>query len=327
MTNTPDNNADYFRTSSKKGRGRAKASETLIDAMYKIAEATQPITGRGVGYKLFTMGLIKSMARSEMAKVYRLLVIAREEEIIPWDWIVDETRQLERVATWDNPDDYIATMMRSYRRDFWNHQPHRVEVWSEKGTVRGVLRPVLNHCGVGFRVLHGFNSATCVWDIAQDYDGRPLLGIYIGDRDPSGLYMSDVDLPKRIEQYGGDHIVCQRVALLPDQVERLPSFPASDKAKDPRFKWWSSQGFGDRCWEVDAMDPRDLRTIVRNAIEGHIDWAAWNQCERVYQAEKESMEAFFKTYKAKPTVPLLTSMTGEGTVICLPDLSNQTEAP
>ena len=35
-------------------RGRAQKSKDLIDAMVAIAEAAQPITGRGVGYKLFT---------------------------------------------------------------------------------------------------------------------------------------------------------------------------------------------------------------------------------------------------------------------------------
>ena len=61
--------------------------------MRAIAEAAQPITGRGVGYKLFTQGLIPSMARNEMRRVYRLLLTAREQGIIPWDWIVDETRE------------------------------------------------------------------------------------------------------------------------------------------------------------------------------------------------------------------------------------------
>jgi hypothetical protein len=98
--------------------------------MRVIAEAAQPITGRGVGYKLFTQGLIPSMARSEMARVYRLLRQAREQDIIPWSWIVDETRSIERVPTWDNPEDYARTVARSYRRDFWNQQPHRVQVWS-----------------------------------------------------------------------------------------------------------------------------------------------------------------------------------------------------
>ena len=52
--------------------------------MRVITEGAQPITGRGVGYKLFTAGLIPTMARSEMQRVYRLLKEAREQEIIPW---------------------------------------------------------------------------------------------------------------------------------------------------------------------------------------------------------------------------------------------------
>ena len=63
-------------------------------------------------------------------------------------------------------------MSRAYRRDFWNQQPVRVEVWSEKGTVRGVLQPVLDKYAVGFRVMHGFSGATTIYDVAQDDDGR-----------------------------------------------------------------------------------------------------------------------------------------------------------
>jgi hypothetical protein len=136
--------------------------------MYEIAATTQPITGRGVGYKLFSKGLIPSMERNEMQRVYRLLKLAREEGTIPWEWIVDETRELERVSSWKDPAQFIRTARRSYRRDFWRDQPDRVEVWSEKGTVRGVLAPVLDEYGVGFRVMHGFSSATTVKDIAND---------------------------------------------------------------------------------------------------------------------------------------------------------------
>ena len=117
---------EYFETGSKKGRGMAQRSLDLIEAMHAIAEAAQPITGRGVGYKLFTRKLIASMARTEMQRVYRLLKEARERGIIPWDWIVDETRAIERVSTWDDPDEYARCVAHSYRRDFWNQQPHRV---------------------------------------------------------------------------------------------------------------------------------------------------------------------------------------------------------
>jgi hypothetical protein len=96
---------EHFDTGSKKprGRGPARKSLGLIQAMYSIAEAAHPITGRGVGYKLFAAGLIPSMAKSEMQRVYRLLKEARERGIIRSDWIVDESRELERVSCWDDP--------------------------------------------------------------------------------------------------------------------------------------------------------------------------------------------------------------------------------
>src|SRR4029077_15673411 len=143
----------------------------------------------------------------------RLLREAREDGTIPWDWIVDETRRLERVSTWANPAEYARCVAQSYRRDFWDQQPVRVEMWSEKGTVRGVLQPVLDEYGVGFRVMHGFASATAVYDVAQDNDGRPLIPLYVGDYDCSGMFMSEEDLPTRLKKYDGNHVELRRIAL------------------------------------------------------------------------------------------------------------------
>src|SRR5262245_28643346 len=79
---------------SKKGRGRSKKTIALAEAVLDIAEKAHPITGRGIGYQLFTRKLIPSMSRAEMQRVYRLLKEERENGEIPWDWIVDETRSL-----------------------------------------------------------------------------------------------------------------------------------------------------------------------------------------------------------------------------------------
>src|SRR4051812_15297389 len=95
----------------------------LIEAMRRICEQVQPITCRGVFYKLFVAKLIPSMAPEDIAPVYRLLKIARERKLIPWKWIVDDTRVLDRVSTWADPAAYAHTVSRSYRRDFWNQQP------------------------------------------------------------------------------------------------------------------------------------------------------------------------------------------------------------
>jgi hypothetical protein len=290
--------AEYFETGMKKGRGMAQRSRDLIEAMRAAAGATQPITGRGIGYKLFTLGLIPSMASSEMQKVYRLLRIAREQGDIPWEWIVDETREFERTPTWDNPAEFARCAVRSYRLDSWRQQPVRCEVWSEKGTVRGVLGPVLDEYAVGFRVMHGFSSATAVYDVAQNGDGRPLIVLYVGDYDPSGLFMSEVDLPKRLSNYEGDHVTLERIALTQDQVSGLPSFPASDKRKDPRHKWYVAN-YGKRCWELDAMDPNDLRECVRDAITELIEPVAWERCEIVNRATQDSIRGVLQNWARK----------------------------
>ena len=265
--------------------------------MYSVAEAAQPITGRGVGYKLFTAGLIPSMATSDMAKVYRLLTVAREEGTIPPEWIVDEHGHREHAPTWADPEQYARITIRSYRRDYWTQQPARVLIVSEKGTVRGLLKPVLDKYGIDFQPMGGFGSFNKANDIAEDDDGRSLIVLYVGDYDPSGMCMSERDLPERIARYGGDHVVLKRIALTLDQLAGLPSFPASDKSKDPQFNWFTSR-FGNRCWELDALDPNELRTCVEEAIVELIERRAWERCKTVEAAEQESLEQIMSGWKA-----------------------------
>jgi hypothetical protein len=219
--------------------------------------------------------------------------------VIPWEWIVDETRDLEKASSWADPEAFVRTVSRAYRRDFWKQQPCRVEVWSEKGTVRGVLGPILDKYGVGYRVLHGFSGATTIYDVAQDGDGRRLAALYCGDYDPSGMWMSQEDLPSRLKRYGGDHVLLVRIALLRDDLRGLPSFPASDKTKDPRHDWFV-RNYGERCWELDAMDPNDLRARVEDEIKGLIEPEAWQRCAVVNKAEQESLRSVLDKWPVRP---------------------------
>lgn len=282
------------------GRGRATKSVEMIDAMVDILEEIWPTSVRSVCYQLFNRKLIPDMSKGSTNKVGRLLREAREEGTIPWEYVVDESREAERVAQWDNAEQRIKQAVRNYRRDYWQDQECVVEVWSEKGTVRGTLAPVLNKYGVTFRVMHGFASATVMNDIAemtQDSD-KPLYVLYVGDYDPSGLYMSEVDLPDRLDRYGGEADI-ERIALTVDDVEDgdLPSFPASDKTGDPRHNWFVTH-HGRQCWELDAMNPNDLRERVEEAILDHINQEAWDHALEVEKAEVESIRHITTNWKS-----------------------------
>ena len=170
---------------------------------------------------------------------------------------------------------------------------------SEKGTVRGVLAPVLDQYAVGFLPVGGFSSATKVHDLAEDDDGRPLHLCYVGDYDPSGLYMSERDIPDRLAKYDGDHAKLRRIALRPEHLSGLTSFPATDKRKDPRFKWFVAN-YGTSCWELDAMDPRDLRDCVEREILKLIEPEAWERCELVNREEQASLKTTLEGWGAPP---------------------------
>tara|TARA_R110000772_G_scaffold267274_1_gene390892 strand:- start:5483 stop:6457 length:975 start_codon:yes stop_codon:yes gene_type:complete len=287
---------------SSTGRGRGKSSKTIemIDAAYNILLEIEPASVRAVCYRLFVHGYIKSMHKNETQKVSRNLVYAREQGIIPWHWIVDETREPERASTWNNPEEIIKAAVTGYRRDYWQDQPERVEVWSEKGTIRGTLAPVLNQYGVTFRVMHGYTSATSIQSAALDSltSNKPLTILYVGDWDPSGLHMSKVDLPDRLARYGGDADII-RIALDEDDVTygELPSFEAETKKGDTRYKWFTSR-YGRKCWELDALPPPDLRDRVENNIIERLDRDLWDRAIEVEQAETESMRGILTTFNS-----------------------------
>ena len=280
------------------GRGKSRKSLELIAAAKTILEEIEPASVRAVCYRLFIMGLIKSMSKGETNKVSTQLRWARENNVIPWSWIVDETRGAEGVSAWENPAAYVETVSHSYRRDRWADQYEWVEVWSEKGTIRGILAPVLNAYGVTFRVMHGYGSTTALHQVAAESRASTkfLTILYVGDWDPSGLHMSEVDLPRRFRKYDGDVDVVRLALTFYDcHGGDLPSFAADTKKQDTRYRWYAEK-YGDRCWELDALNPVVLRGRVSAAIEKRLDHDAWHRAEVVEKAEKESLTTILNAW-------------------------------
>jgi hypothetical protein len=277
------------------GRGLAQKTLDLRDQCYTILEEIHPATVRAVCYRLFVLKAIPNMSTNSTGKISRILTAARKDGFIPWEWIVDETRELERAPQWNHPTDFAQAVKRSYRRDLWVQQPQLVEIWSEKGTMRGTLGPVLDRYGVGFRVMHGFGSTTVMKDIADatSTTEAPLRVFYIGDWDPSGMCMSERDIPERLNEFGAN-VEISRLALVDDDLRRpelmTTSFPAADKKSDSRYRWFVNH-IGHQCWEVDALSPVVVRDRVEAAIVSMItDKDAWTRYQRTEEVEIDSLQ-------------------------------------
>jgi hypothetical protein len=206
---------------------------------------------------------------------------------------VDETREADVVNAWENPSAFVRTVKRAYRRDHWAYQPVRVQVVSEKSTVKGTLAPVLEEYGVDFQPMHGYSSATKLHELAVEAQTsqQPLVQLYLGDWDPSGLHMSQVDAPRRLAKYGGGAIEWRRIALTPELIREhdLPGFDVDTKRKDSRYRWYKTSQ-GARAWELDALNPNVLRAVVKEAIEAYINWPAWSRSIVAEEAETESLQ-------------------------------------
>lgn len=275
------------------GSGRSQRSLDWIEASYQILEEIQPASVRAVCYQLFRpWGLIPNMDKEWTDKVSVQLVWAREQGIIPWEWIVDPGREPRRYVGYKNVPAFFSEMQHGYARDLWADQPDLVEVWSEKSTVEGTLAPVLDEFRVTFRPLRGHTSATRIREGCRDSDTRRLTAFYVGDRDPSGMHMSEKDLPKRIERYEGD-IELRRITLTADDCYDAKlsdkSFPAITKKQDKRYPWYQRE-YGDLCWELDTQEPPITRARVRNAILSVLDADAWDRSLEMEREDDEFIE-------------------------------------
>jgi hypothetical protein len=297
------------------GRGRGRKTVELRARATQILESIQPATVRSVAYKLFSEGFIPNMSKKEVGRVSRMLVHAREDGEIAWQAIVDNTRKPTWPGTYASPMTFSRSVSRWWRQDPWEYQDVRVEVWSEKDTVSGVLAAVLDELAVPFRVNRGFTSATAAHDIAEDTasSDKPLIALYVGDFDPSGLFMSEMDLPQRFERYDAGEIELRRIALVEADLAPLAalSFPASDKRRDPRYGWYVRHTKQSR-WELDAMNPNILRERVRDAIRSEIEAEAWDRVANVDRAVQDSLEKYMaKWAKTKGISELVQKYEGD----------------
>jgi hypothetical protein len=268
-------------------RGKWTATTELVERAERILSAEQPMTIRQLFYRLVSVQALENSV-PEYKKLSRVMTDARESGQVPFEWIVDRSRPTYAPTVFDNLKAGLTALRNCYRKDYWQEQPTHVEIWTEKDAIIGSIERVTDELGVTVRVSRGFTSTTRVHEIASVFAGifKPIFVYYLGDHDPSGRAI-ELDLYDRISRFGPDFQMA-RLAIRERDIDDFILPPLRIKASDTRAAAFRRK-FGNRCVELDALPPEELRSRVRQAIERHIEEEAWGRALAIEKAEQESI--------------------------------------
>ena len=221
---------------------------------------------------------------------------------VDWEMITDRGRETVTPPHWKDPAALVESAARVFAIDKWADQPNHIEVMVEKQALEGVLIPVCRSLDIRFTANKGYSSSSTMYEIGKRlarYAGEDKTTwiFYLGDHDPSGIDMTR-DVRERLCQFSDVEILVNRLALNFDQVQAWhpPENPA--KETDSRYKSYIVQ-FGASSWELDAIEPRTLASIVTKAVEDLRDQDLWDEAVEREQVMQTELQAFVKSYQNK----------------------------
>ena len=266
---------------------RRPSYEQIVAASLEVFDQYDTaITLRQLYYRLVARLLIPNTINS-YKRLSRIMVKAREDEDVPVNCLEDRSRRiLGRGDTgYDSAEDYLKQKLsslqdswRSFSMPMWEDQPVYLLISLEKDALSRLVSRVANAYSVRTFPTRGYPSFSYVQTMANYMQtrlaGKPIIVLYFGDFDPSGVDI-ERDLEDRLGRYGAKDFKVKRIALTADQIRdhRLPPMPV--KKSDARAEGFMAE-HGDKAVELDALDPNLLQSIVREAIRGNINVRRWN---------------------------------------------------
>jgi len=192
-----------------------------------------------------------------------------------WQYIKDRTRASHTVGHWDSPEEIIEYYSDWFKVDTREDQDYYIEVWVEKEALAGVLKKVCDKIDVRWFACKGYCSSSAMYEaskrfIRQEKAGKETMIIHLGDHDPSGIDMTR-DIRDRLRMMGA-RMEVNRIALTIEQIREYdpPSDPA--RATDSRYIEYVENTGEDRQWELDALEPAMLRSLIEETVDGYTDF-------------------------------------------------------
>lgn len=281
---------------------RQQALETITQAE-SIIEQYQAqgfnLTLRQLYYQFVARVLIPNTEQS-YTRLGNIISDARRAGLIDWDAIVDRTRYLRKLSSWDKPQSILESARDSYHRDLWANQDRRLEVWIEKDALVGVIEDICQRNDVPFFSCRGYVSDSEMWagamrSLRHRDNGQDVLILHLGDHDPSGIDMTrDIETRLKLFMFYRN-IEVKRIALTMEQIDELNPPPNPAKITDSRYASYASE-YGMESWELDALEPQYIVDLIEEYISRNKNLDSWNEAIKEQEAEREQIATIIKKW-------------------------------
>lgn len=256
----------------------------IVQIVNQYEDMGYKLTLRQLHYQLVSNNWIVNH-QTAYKKLGAILDDCRYAGVIDWDSIEDRGR-VPKLTYWvhDIPN-ALQDTIDSYRLDRQKGQKLAIELWTEKDALSGILGRSTHKYHIRLVVNKGYTSSSAVYEayerIIQNYGMKHqrTIILYFGDHDPSGLDMIR-DISERLSfmlangQYKikDPSILFEvvQIGLNIRQVRQYKLPPNPTKMTDSRSGPYIEE-FGNECWEVDALKPDILTSIVETNIEELLD--------------------------------------------------------
>lgn len=274
----------------------SRGSLALVEKCNEIIAEYQAqgfvLTLRQLYYQLVSRDIIPNR-QSEYKRIGSIVNDGRLAGLIDWNAIEDRTRELRSLSHWESPADIVAACSDQFHIDLWDGQRHRPEVWIEKDALVGVIEGVCRELDVPYFSCRGYTSQSEMWASAMRLKRHvraeqiPII-FHLGDHDPSGKDMTR-DIIDRMRLFSGG-VKLDRLALNMEQVVRYGPPPNPAKLTDSRCHGYIAE-FGDKSWELDALEPRVIAALIRENVTALIDPEKWKSKIKERDSARATLKA------------------------------------
>ena len=284
-----------YGTSVVKRLSKVQARE-LDHLLLVIAEQEKPTSVRGMYYMAMGADLVDKDAqgkRNNYMRVQRRVLKMRRGGTMPYSWITDGSRTIYGYDRFADEDHFSVYAANIYRKDYWLESPIRVEVWVEKDAMAGKLKPVVSdEYGLDLYVSRGFASETYLQEAGAQIrsDGRPTYVYLLTDFDASGMGIAETVEEKLAEMAYPVDVFVERIAATPNQIEEYGLITQPVTQTDTRAHKFIRR-FGTQTVELDAIPASEVRRLVSEAIERHMDPRRLAFLQMVEEEERDGIRA------------------------------------